>query len=172
LKEPLFSLLVILSVYNAALLLIFFRNRKGRLLLLNSIPTLLIGITHFTAISGISSPVINVITATGYFLFPLTLIFLITDYYPLKKRKHLITWSIAASTAILFSFLRPEINNEILFLYEISAFGYLLIILRDRLPVKINITLILLISPAVILSFTFIEYRVTHLLLHLYSFIL
>ncbi len=152
-KEPLLSLLFILSVYNTVLLLIFFRNRKGRLLSLNSIPALLIGLPLIPSISDIRFPVTSGASAMGYFLFPVTLIYLITDYYPLEKRKHIIMWSVAASAGIFASLLLPERIKEILFIFQISAFLYLLFILRERLLTKINITLLLVVSPAILSLF-------------------
>jgi len=153
LKDPLISLLFILSLYNTILLLIFFRNRKGRFLFLNSIPSLLIGLPIISSIFNIELHITGGASAMGYFLFPLTFIFLITDYYPLEKRKHIFIWSIAASAGILVSLIFPVITKEILFLYQISAFLYLLFILRERLLTKINITMLLVVSPAVILLF-------------------
>lgn len=156
-KEPFFTLLFILSVYNTLLLLIFFRNRKGRLLLINSIPALLIGLPLFPLIWGIKFPVTSGASALGYFLFPVTFIFIIIDYYPLEKRNHFVRSSIAASSVVLASLLFPGTTKEILFLYQILAFLYLLFILRGRLLTKINITLLLVISPALILLFYFLK---------------
>ena len=58
---------------------------------------------------------------------------------------------------VLASLLFPGTTKEILFLYQILAFLYLLFILRGRLLTKINITLLLVISPALILLFYFLK---------------
>lgn len=156
-NRPLLTLLFTLSVYNMILLLIFFRNRKGRLLLLNSLPALLSGLPLFASISGITLIFSNALTLTGYFLFPLTFVFLILDYYPLGKRKHLLILSITASAGILSILIFPVFLNRILIIYQLSAFLYLIFILRERLLIKINITLLLIISPSIISLFYFLK---------------
>jgi C4-dicarboxylate-specific signal transduction histidine kinase len=151
--------------------MIFFRNRKGRLLFLNSIPTLLIGLPLMASLSGIRFPVTTGASAMGYFIIPITLIYLITDYYPLEKRKHIVMWSAAVSAGIPASLLFPQITKEILFVYQISAFLYLLFILRERLLTKINITLLLVVSPAVLSLFYFFiqgEYSLAAALIIIY----
>lgn len=148
-KEPMLKLLFILLLYNTILLMIFFKNRKGRLLLINSIPSLLIGLPLVFSGQGITLPYRDAVVTTGYFFFPVTFIFLITDYYPVKKGKHVITWGIAALTGIIISLLLPSIKGKILLLYHISAYIYLIIILKEHIFTRINVSLLFIISPAV-----------------------
>lgn len=154
-KESLLSLLFILSLYNTILLLIFFKNRKGKLLLINSLPALLIGLPLFFSGSGIIFPYRDTFLTAGYLLFPVTFVILVTDYYPLKKRKHITAWSAAAFLGAAISLLLPGIMRTALFIYSLFPYLYLLFILRERLLVKLNVSLLLILSPVIISLFYF-----------------
>ncbi len=153
-KELLPDLLFTIALYNTLLLLIFIRNRKGRLLLINSIPVILIGFPVFLSGQNILFPYINIIKIVGYFLSPLTFIYLIIDYYPLKKLTHINAICITAVLSTILLYLFQDTMLNIIFIYHLSAYIYLLIILRKRFFIKLNISVLILISPTV-LSFSY-----------------
>lgn len=168
-KESLLNLLFTLSLYNTVLLLIFFKNRKGRLLLVNSIPALLIGLPLYFAGYGIILPYWNLVLSAGYFLFPVTFIYLITDYYPLYKKKHIVFWSTAAACSGTASFIFPAIFLKSVYIYHMVAYIYLIYILRERIMIKLNVSLLMFLSPLILSLFYFFSKTETSIAVALMS---
>jgi len=160
LKDPLLNLLFYITLYNILLLIIFIRNRKGKLMLINSIPSLMICLPPFLAEAGFIFPAGEVLTGAGYVLFPLTCFLLITDYYPIHKKRHLITPGIIAALAVIISVLFPRLWIQTFFYYNLALFFYLILILRSRLFVKINITLTIFSAPVILVLFFIFSFTV------------
>lgn len=156
-KDFLFTLLFILFLHNIILMLIIFRNRKALFVSFNSLPAILIALPVFASKSGFLLPASEVIKSAGYFFYPLTFVILITDYYPLKKGKHILTWFCAAAAGFIIWQSSIITDELILYVYQVSIFLYLLIILKERLFVKFNITLLLITSPFIIFLFFFLN---------------
>ena len=140
------DILLILTQYNILQLFIFSRNRKSRLYLLNSLPVLLAGIPTFFAAHSFYFKYSYIPISTGLLLYPLTLMAVIMDYYPVDKTRHLLRWAIPASFCIIFSFFNLNWNYNLVILFNLAVYIYILVVLRDKIFIRADIVSVVIIS--------------------------
>ena len=166
------DILLIITQYNILQLFILSRNRKSRLYLLHSLPVLLAGIPTFFAAHSFYFQYSYIPISAGLLLYPLTLMAVIMDYYPVDKTRHLLRWAIPASFCITFSFFNLNWNYNLVIAFNLAVYIYILIILRDKIFIRTDIVSVVIISIIAVLWNLFSASGLQSLVLLIISFYL
>lgn len=150
------EIIFILLFFIAVQLLVFIRNKKAKLLILNLIPSLLLILPLFLSIKDTVLPFPEYIQNAGFLLYPFTFITVMSDFFPIDKKNHLFR-SIVISLPFIFLFLVYDYISIILLMY-ILLFIFLFIAIDDRMLNKLEIIFIMILPSIALL----IYYNLTH----------
>ncbi len=150
-KKTLIEILFILIIFSIVQLVVFIRYKKTRLLLFNYIPSMILLTALLLSDSVISKAHSGLITAAGLFLYPFTISFVLIDYFPIDKKRHLIK-TFLFSTPFLAIYLLSDDYFSLLLVHT-SLYLFLIVSIKDN---KYSILLIFI--AAVIPSIFIIIY--------------
>ncbi len=139
------EILLIILLFTFLELLIFFRNKKARLLLFNLVPSLLLTLSLVLSNKGLVNPIISYISFSGMLLYPFTFILLLSDDHPVNKKNQMIRTFII-SIPFLIAFLLYKKYSVIMLMYAV-LYSFLYISIHQRYIKKIPV-LILMIIPS------------------------
>ncbi len=125
-------------------LFVFMKSRKGKLLILNMVPVLLITFTLFFEVYGINLHFSQEITYGGLILFPYTFAYLVLDYFPVDRRKYLLRLLTLLIPLLPLLVFFKDRAFMVLSLFHLSVYISLLIRIKGKMLVRFYITILVL----------------------------
>jgi len=139
----LFNILLFVLFFIWIHLLIFFRNRMGKLLIINLVPVLLVTVPLSLQYNDIHLHMSSIMTFMGLILFPYTFAYLVLDFFPVLKKEFL--KQLLMFLVLLFPVLVLLDDHRYIIIQILHIIVYMGIIIRiyDKLLVKVYISSIL-----------------------------
>lgn len=150
------EILLILLLFIAIQLLVFIKNRKARLLLLNLIPSILITLSALLINKDVQLSLMKYICYTGLFIYPFTNILLVIDSSPLDKKNHLFI-SFVMSIPFLILFIAYQHLSVILIMHAV-LYTFFFVSLNEKFLKKFPV-IIFMIFPSLLLFYYYNHYH-------------
>ena len=142
--------LLFLLIFMSLQLLLFIKNRKVRLLLLNSVPSFFLASSVILTVKGFSVVHMERLTQAGLVTYPFTFILLLADDFIVDKKNQVFK-SLIISLPFLILFLKSY-NYSIIILMHLVLYTFLFVSLKEAFIRKLSI-LFLMILPSLFLFY-------------------